>query len=72
MSAKPRQSSFILYFVSAYYLLSQSPLSQPTCSCANNRAVRDITMSFGFGVGDFIAAIQLAHKIQKEFGGALG
>jgi hypothetical protein len=24
-------------------------------------------MSFGFSVGDFIAAFQLAHKILKEF-----
>jgi hypothetical protein len=27
-------------------------------------------MSFGFSVGDFLAAIQLAHKIQKEFADA--
>jgi len=24
-------------------------------------------MSFGFGVGDFISAIELANKIRKEF-----
>jgi hypothetical protein len=24
-------------------------------------------MSFGFGVGDFLAVIQLANKIRKEF-----
>ncbi|KFY46625.1 hypothetical protein V494_00395, partial [Pseudogymnoascus sp. VKM F-4513 (FW-928)] len=29
-------------------------------------------MSFGFGVGDFIAAIELANKIRKEFVGAPG
>jgi hypothetical protein len=29
--------------------------------------VRDITMSFGFSVGDFIAAIELANRIRKEF-----
>jgi hypothetical protein len=29
--------------------------------------VRDITMSFGFSVGDFIAAIELVNKIRKEF-----
>lgn len=27
-------------------------------------------MSFGFSVGDFIAAIQLANKIRKEFADA--
>jgi hypothetical protein len=27
-------------------------------------------MSFGFSVGDFIAAIELANKIRKEFVGA--
>ena len=27
----------------------------------------DITMSFGFSVGDFIAAIELANKIRKDF-----
>jgi hypothetical protein len=29
--------------------------------------VLDITMSFGFSVADFIAAIELANKIRKEF-----
>jgi hypothetical protein len=29
--------------------------------------VLDITMSFGFSVGDFIAAIDLANKIRREF-----
>jgi hypothetical protein len=29
--------------------------------------VLDIIMSFGFSVGDFIAAIELANKIRKEF-----
>jgi hypothetical protein len=27
-------------------------------------------MSFGFSVGDFLAAIQLANKIRKEFANA--
>jgi hypothetical protein len=27
----------------------------------------DITMSFGFSVGDFIAVIELANRIRKEF-----
>jgi hypothetical protein len=34
--------------------------------------VLDITMSFGFSVGDFIAAIELANKIRKEFVDAPG
>jgi hypothetical protein len=29
-------------------------------------------MSFGLGVGDFLAVIQLANKIWKEFAGAPG
>jgi hypothetical protein len=29
--------------------------------------VPDIAMSFGFSIGDFIAAIELANKIRKEF-----
>jgi hypothetical protein len=44
-----------------------SALFQPTFSCANNRAALDITMSFGFSVGDFIAAIEFANRIRKEF-----
>jgi hypothetical protein len=24
-------------------------------------------MSFGFGVGDFLAVIEIAHRIRKEF-----
>jgi hypothetical protein len=27
-------------------------------------------MSFGFGVGDFLAVIELANKIRKDFAGA--
>lgn len=27
-------------------------------------------MSFGFSLGDFLAVIELAHKIRKEFVGA--
>jgi hypothetical protein len=34
--------------------------------------VRDITMSFGFNVGDFIAAVELANKIRKQFVDAPG
>jgi hypothetical protein len=30
----------------------------------------DITMSFGFSISDFIATIELATKIRKEFVGA--
>jgi hypothetical protein len=29
--------------------------------------VLDITMSFGFSVGDLMGAIELANKIRKEF-----
>jgi hypothetical protein len=49
------------------FSVSHPPLSQPTFWCANNRAVLDITMSFGFSVGDFIAVIELANKIRKDF-----
>jgi hypothetical protein len=57
--AKPaRQSSFILYFLSTYSLLSRlSP-------------VLNITMSFGFGVGDFVAVLQLANTVHERFVGA--
>jgi hypothetical protein len=34
--------------------------------------MRDITISFSFSVSDFIAAIELANKIQKEFVDAPG
>jgi hypothetical protein len=44
-----------------------STLSKLTFLCAIDRAVLDITMSFGFSVGDFIAAIKLANRIRKEF-----
>ncbi|KAK9415420.1 hypothetical protein SUNI508_10444 [Seiridium unicorne] len=27
-------------------------------------------MSFGFGAGDFIAIIKLAHKVRRDFAGA--
>jgi len=30
----------------------------------------NIVMSFGFSVGDFLAVIQLANKIRKDFVGA--
>ena len=48
---------FIPHFLSSYF---------PVC----NTAALDITMSFGFSVGDFLAAIQLANKIRKEFADA--
>jgi hypothetical protein len=51
------QSSFSLY----------SLFFQRAFSYANTRAVLDITMSFGFSVGDFIAVIELAKRIRKEF-----
>jgi hypothetical protein len=33
----------------------------------NNSRVLDITMSFGFSVGDLIAVLQLANDIRKQF-----
>lgn len=33
----------------------------------NDGAVFKVTMSFGFSIGDFIAVIELANKIRKEF-----
>ena len=38
--------------------------------CGNKGAVFKITMSFGFGLGDFVAVYQLADKIRKEFANA--
>jgi len=37
---------------------------------SDNAAVFNVTMSFGFSVGDFITAIELANRIRKEFVGA--
>ena len=36
----------------------------------HNKAALEITMSFGFSVGDFLAAYQLANKIRKDFASA--
>jgi hypothetical protein len=33
----------------------------------NNSRVLDITMSFGFSVGDLIAVLQLANDTRKQF-----
>jgi hypothetical protein len=49
------------------FAFSPSTLLWPIFSYANNRVVLTITMSFGFSVGDFIAAIELAKRIRKEF-----
>ena len=54
MTCLRRQSSLILCFPSTYLF-------------SLDRAVLDITMSFGFSVGDFIAAIDFANKVRKEF-----
>jgi hypothetical protein len=35
-----------------------------------NRSGTNATMSFGFGVGDFLTVIQVANKIRKDFAGA--
>lgn len=37
---------------------------------SKNHPGTHVTMSFGFGVGDFLAVIQLANKIRKDFAGA--
>ena len=57
-----KQSSFILLhslnpFLSAYLLV------------CNNRVI-DITMSFGFSVGDFVTVLQLTNTIRERFVGA--
>ena len=57
-----RQSSFILY-LSIYSFLSVYLLV-----CSNR--VLEITMSFGFSVGDFVAVLQLANTIRERFVGA--
>lgn len=51
----------------SFSAFSPTALFHATFSCANNRAVLDITMSFGFSAGDFIAMIELAKRIRKEF-----
>ena len=48
----------ILYLSSSYF------------SCDINNAAINITMSFGFNIGDFIAAIELANKLRKDVVGA--
>lgn len=35
--------------------------------CGNDNAPFKVTMSFGFGVGDFITVLQLANKIRERF-----
>jgi hypothetical protein len=37
------------------------------CSLVCNNRAPDITMSFGFSVGDFVAVLQLANDIRKQF-----
>lgn len=59
-----RSRRAIFFSFSAF---SPSALFHPTFSCANNKAVFDIIMSFGFSIGDFIAAIELANRIRKDF-----
>jgi len=41
-------------------------ISLSLLSRCNNRAP-DITMSFGFSVGDFVAVLQLANDVRKQF-----
>ena len=56
-----KHSSLILYFLS-----KSAAISHPT----HLRAIADlldVTMSAGFGVGDFIAVLQLANNTRKQF-----
>jgi hypothetical protein len=58
--AKPaRQSSFILYFLSIEF--SHLTFLRATAE------LFDVTMSFGFSVGDFIAVLQLTNDMRKQF-----
>lgn len=47
-------------------LWRQHLASDLTTSFRLRRAVSNVTMSFGFSVGDFVAVYQLANKIRKE------
>jgi hypothetical protein len=40
---------------------------RPPHSPPSSEFVLDVTMSFGFSIGDFITVIELANKIRKEF-----
>jgi hypothetical protein len=45
----------------------------PSCPldiCIKEYLCNKAAMSFGFGVGDFLAVIELANKIRKDFAGA--
>ena len=33
----------------------------------NDNALFEVTMSFGFSIGDFVQAIELANRVRKEF-----
>lgn len=46
---------------------SSRTVSQFAFLCTIDRAVLNITMSFGFSVGDFLAVIELAKRIRKVF-----
>jgi hypothetical protein len=46
-------------------------LSLTLLLCGNDAAVFKVTMSFGFGVGDFIKALELANEIRTRFVDAL-
>ena len=53
-----RRSSIVLYFLSTYSLV------------CDDRTVLNITMSFGYSVGDCIAIYQLANQIRERFANA--
>jgi hypothetical protein len=48
----------------------RSSLSLNLLSHVHNRTTLDITMSFGYGVGDFIAVCQLANQLRERFADA--
>ncbi|KAH9208093.1 hypothetical protein DL95DRAFT_415087 [Leptodontidium sp. 2 PMI_412] len=47
--------------------LMRLSVDKRVCEAYANKDVHDITMSFGFSVGDFITVIELANKTRKEF-----
>lgn len=49
--------------VSSLLLSLVHPFPPPVYECQT----RSLCMSFGFSVGDFLAAIELANRIRKEF-----
>lgn len=59
LSAPPKLSNF-----------NQAGDNTPDISVCVSSTWTNVAMSFGFSVGDFLAVIQLANKIRKDFLGA--